>query len=144
MIAKLRLVLVLGLVVWMCGGCATIFNGRTQPVTFDTNPSGAMVKVDGTVVGTTPVTVPIERKGVRKHIVMTLEGYETETFYLINSPDNPILFSVLALPGALVDEISGANGKYYDHISIDLEPGWGLNLRKDSDVAVVDDAHAWD
>lgn len=42
-------------------GCATATHGTTQPVSFSSHPSGAVVIVDGHEVGTTPVTVTLSR-----------------------------------------------------------------------------------
>jgi hypothetical protein len=42
-------------------GCATAVNGKTQEVSFSSNPAGAVVFVDGANVGTTPTTVKLTR-----------------------------------------------------------------------------------
>ena len=42
-------------------GCATAVNGRTQPVSFSSDPPGAAVFVDGVKVGATPATLNLTR-----------------------------------------------------------------------------------
>ena len=42
-------------------GCATIIEGKTETVTFDSEPAGAKVIVAGRVMGNTPITVPVEK-----------------------------------------------------------------------------------
>ncbi len=41
--------------------CATAVNGKTQEVSFSSDPPGAVVLVDGANVGTTPTTVKLTR-----------------------------------------------------------------------------------
>jgi hypothetical protein len=43
--------------------CATLANGRHQPVQVVSTPTGADVWMNGTHVGTTPVTVRMRRRG---------------------------------------------------------------------------------
>lgn len=35
------------LLMWLLSSCATVFSGSTQKVSFDSNPAGAEVYVDG-------------------------------------------------------------------------------------------------
>jgi hypothetical protein len=42
-------------------GCATVVNGKTQEVTFSSDPLGATVFVDGLNVGTTPTAANLTR-----------------------------------------------------------------------------------
>jgi hypothetical protein len=113
------------------GGCATILNSDTQPVTFNTTPDGATVKVDGVAYGKTPTTVQVPRKGFDKQVEITLPGYKTEIFTLENNPVNgATLLNVLWFPGAIVDGISGRGGSYQSSVSIVLEQGTGANVRQ--------------
>ena len=57
-------------------GCATSTNELQQDVTFTANVSKAMVQVDGTRVGRTPIRVALDR--TRNHeLVVGKSGYET-------------------------------------------------------------------
>ena len=66
------------------GGCATLFSGSSDEVTFESDPPGAMVRVDGIDKGETPVTVSVDRDAVwfsdRKEIEMIKDGYEDRSF----------------------------------------------------------------
>ncbi|HVZ94659.1 MAG TPA: PEGA domain-containing protein [Phycisphaerales bacterium] len=116
----------------LLGGCATILNGDTQSVTFNTDPEGAMVKIDGTSYGRTPVSIPVPRKGFDKQVEVSLEGYKTEMFQLKNNPVNgATLLNILWFPGAIVDGISGRGGSYQESVRLVLERGVGVNNRSE-------------
>lgn len=62
-------------------GCATILNGTSQKVMVTSNPTGAVVEVDGKYSRETPVKLRLERK--RDHVlVITKEGYEKQAVNL--------------------------------------------------------------
>ncbi|XHC25534.1 MAG: PEGA domain-containing protein [Phycisphaerales bacterium] len=106
-------------------GCATLLNSETQPVTFNSDPEGALVRIDGVAYGRTPVTIPVQRKGWDKQVLMSLDGYKTEMFTLNNTLSGTTFLNVLWWPGAIVDGISGRGGKYESNVSIVMEPGEG-------------------
>lgn len=112
-------------------GCATILNDDTQMVAFDSEPIGATVAVDGVRMGVTPCALPIERKGWDKTIQIEKPGYKTEIFVLDNVLSGSTFLNVLWFPGAIVDGISGRGGKYKDTVKVVLEPGQGINDRRD-------------
>lgn len=62
-------------------GCASIMNGSTQSVSFDSEPSGATVTIAGNVVGQTPGKVEL-RRNTSYALLFTKEGYELSTVYL--------------------------------------------------------------
>ncbi|MCF7952071.1 MAG: PEGA domain-containing protein [Spirochaetaceae bacterium] len=70
------LVLLSLLLLVLFSSCATVFKGTTQEITFETSPSGAKVYLDGDMVGTTPVTMPL-KKNKYKSFRVELEGYQT-------------------------------------------------------------------
>lgn len=115
----------------LLAGCATILNDDTQPVTFNSDPEGALVKVDGVAYGRTPVTVPVPRKGWDKQVEISKDGYKSEVFTLKNNLSGSTFLNVLWWPGAIVDGISGRGGKYQSNITIVLEEGVGVNQRDD-------------
>src|SRR5690349_20635236 len=43
-------------------GCATVFSGKTQEVTFLSQPDGATVTVGGKVLGKTPLTTMLQKE----------------------------------------------------------------------------------
>ncbi len=45
----------------IASGCATIVNGSTERVEIASDPPGAMAKVDGIPIGTTPTSIDLKR-----------------------------------------------------------------------------------
>lgn len=65
-------------------GCATLFSGSSDEVTFESEPPGAMVRINGIDKGETPVTVSVDRDAVwfsdRNQVTMLKDGYEERSF----------------------------------------------------------------
>jgi hypothetical protein len=64
------------LLVGLLSGCASIFHGTSQEITFETSPSGAKVFLDGDLVGTTPFSMKV-KKNKYKSFRVELDGYQT-------------------------------------------------------------------
>ena len=63
--------------------CATILSGTSDEITFNSDPGGASIMLDGLKLGKTPATVSIKRPGFgNKEITLKLDGYEDRTFML--------------------------------------------------------------
>ena len=62
----------------LSSSCATIMTGKTQEVTFDSEPQGAEVAVNGRVIGKTPTTIQLDKKKDQT-VSFKLEGYKTRT-----------------------------------------------------------------
>ena len=62
----------------LTSSCATIMTGKTQEVTFDSEPQGAEVTVNGRVIGKTPTTIQLDKK-TDQSVSFKLEGYKTQT-----------------------------------------------------------------
>ena len=60
----------------LLSSCATLFKGRYQEITINSNVSGALVEMDGVELGYTPYTGKI-RKGKRDNIKVSKPGYIT-------------------------------------------------------------------
>src|SRR5690606_27890971 len=121
--------LLMAAVLCLGSGCSTILNDDTQPVTFDSDPPGALVNIDGVNYGRTPCTIPVQRKGWDKQVMISLDGYKTEIFTLENTLSGNTFLNVIWWPGAVVDGISGRAGKYQEAVRVVLEPGEGVNDR---------------
>ncbi len=75
-----KLVLLLLAVVSICvfmTSCATIFDDDTSSIVVSTEPSGAVVKVDGFPMGTTPVALNLD-SGSSHTLEISKDGYKTE------------------------------------------------------------------
>lgn len=103
------------------GGCATIFTGTDDTITFQSEPSGAMVMIDGVDRGRTPLTTSVNRDVNSADVTYRLEGYETRTFELGQEFNMTAILSLFCFPLCpAVDLLSGALMEY-DPTSYTLE-----------------------
>lgn len=108
----------------LVGGCASIVTGTDQELTFNTEPSGATVSVDGEVLGKTPLTVAIKR-GKNKSFTFQKEGYKEHTSQLSTSTNPWVLGNVIfgGLIGSTTDGATGAINEFQpNHYFISLVP----------------------
>jgi hypothetical protein len=76
-VARCRLTasLTLALLAFALTGCAVLFNPNPQHVPVASDPEGAEVLVDGTLMGVTPIT--LELSGLKDYeVVLRLQGQE--------------------------------------------------------------------
>ncbi len=73
--------LLLSLLLTGLGGCASIIDGQTQTVTFNSSPSGARVYVNGMDMGSTPLTATVKRSKVTM-VSAQKPGYEAQQLML--------------------------------------------------------------
>lgn len=93
--------------------CATIMDGDSQTVTFNSNPTGVEIFLDGKRLGATPLTVQIKRER-NKMFVAKKEGYDEQQMVLSTQLNswfwgNFITGGVL---GSTTDYSSGAAYEY--------------------------------
>lgn len=103
----------------MLSGCATIFTGTKDRINFNSEPSGALVYVNGIEQCRTPCSVNVTRSVNDTDVEFRLDGYETRIITL-NKEFN--LVSIVNLTNPLgwgIDVISGAVMKY-DQQSYDI------------------------
>ena len=94
--------------------CATIFTGTTQNVNFDSNQKGAIVRVNGQPVGSTPCNVSV-KKSSKATIHFSKEGYEDNLVELKGRFNATSLLGILLDWGIIsipTDFITGAAWKY--------------------------------
>ena len=115
--------------------CATILSGTSDDITFNSDPSGAAIMLDGLKVGKTPATVSIKRPGFgNKEITLKLDGYEDRTFILQKGFNTMAICNLASWPGWIIDVVTGTIMKYSKtNYSVDLDPkAFNLNeLEKD-------------
>ena len=115
--------------------CATILSGTSDDITFNSDPSGAAIMLDGLKVGKTPATVSIKRPGFgNKEITLKLDGYEDRTFMLQKEFNTMAICNLGGIPGWVIDILTGAVMKYSKkNYDLDLDPkAFNLNeLEKD-------------
>ena len=88
--------------------CATIFTGSKTTLTFNTDPEGAKIQINGVNEGLTPVTVTMKKKIKTDTISLTKEGYESKNI-ILKRKINPISFlNLINVLGWGIDILTGA------------------------------------
>lgn len=105
----MRFLLLLPIVV-LLSSCASIIKGSSQTVTFQSEPEGAEVIIDGQSRGTTPLTVKLAKN---KYDVVTFkkDGYATVNSSLEKKYDAVALLNIF-WDLSTTDLISGAAYEY--------------------------------
>lgn len=110
-------------------GCATIVKGKSQTVTVDTKPPGAICTLtrDGetvAVVSPTPGSIAVDKSGDAITVTCKREGYQDSTG-LIGTKFQAMTFGNVifgGIIGAAVDAGSGAMHEYEPIVTITLIP----------------------
>ncbi len=131
-----KVILVLVLVTMT--GCASIVSKSDYPVTFNSNPTGAMLLIrdmNGNIIfeGTAPTTLTLSAKnryfsGARYEVEAILPGYDAGNATVISELDGWYLGNIVfgGLIGLLiVDPASGAMWKLNDQVTVNLEESSG-------------------
>ena len=84
-------ILVLAMV---ASGCATIIDGSSQPVTFNSSPNGARIYVNGMELGTTPLTMAVKRSKTTM-ILAKKNGYEDQQLALQTKTNSLFWFNII-------------------------------------------------
>ena len=91
-------------------GSATIANGSSQTISFNSNPEGATVLVDGQMKCKTPCSVSL-KKNKYSNVVFKKDGYASQTVSLTKSFDSIALLNIF-WDLSTTDMISGAAFEY--------------------------------
>jgi hypothetical protein len=117
-------VISLGVLGFLLVSCATLFGGGpSQSVGFSSDPVGAQVYVNGTLMGITPVALKLA-KSKTYYIEFKKEGYHTRTVQLTNSVGAGwVVLDVLG--GVIPVVIDATTGSWYsldqDNVNAVLE-----------------------
>lgn len=95
-------------------GCATIMTGSTQKLTFNSNPNGAQVFINGQPVGTTPITIEWKRGSAAATIEFRKEGFETHVANF-NTKVNGWFFGNIITGGLIGTTTDAASGALYEY-----------------------------
>ena len=90
------------------GGCATVINGTSQDVKFDSLPAGAAVKLSGGQSCTTPCEVSLKRRHDLR-ADFSKSGYKP-AYVLIQSRTGGAMAGNLLLGGIIGGAVDAANG----------------------------------
>lgn len=109
---------------FMLSGCATVLNGTSQPVAFQSDPTGAGIELITGLTCTTPCEYSMKR-GDDSRVTFTKPGYEPVTVYIQSRTGGSVAGNILAggIIGGVVDASNGAaNHLYPDPVSVRMVP----------------------
>ncbi len=92
--------------------CATLFTGTKDRLTFNSDPSGATIYIDGIEQCTTPCTMRVKRNINETDVEFRLDGYETRLITLSKEFNIISILNLGNLLGWGIDAVSGAVLKY--------------------------------
>ena len=93
-------------------GCATIFTGTKDRISFISTPSGAVIYKDGLEICTTPCNYNVKRSLNDTEVEFKLDGYETRLITLDKELNLVSIINLGNLFGWGIDALSGAVMKY--------------------------------
>lgn len=95
-------------------GCATVINGTSQPVGFQSDPNGAVVKLVTGLSCTTPCEYQMKR-GSDSMATFTRDGYKPVSVYIQSRTGGAAFGNILAggIIGGVVDGSNGASNHLY-------------------------------
>ncbi len=97
-------------------GCATIFTGTTDTLSFASNVPGVRLTIDGQYMGELPLTLPMSRNFMGgRQFIATFEraGYVTQEFRLNREFNTVAILDVTSIPtSAGVDALTGSLLKF--------------------------------
>lgn len=108
----MKSVLILTAIVFL-QGCASIISGKTQQVTFNSEPDGANVIITGRQIGKTPITTQLDR-AKDQTLTFEKEGYKPVTMQLTTTLNSWFWGNILigGLIGSTTDGITGSVYEY--------------------------------
>lgn len=108
---KLNVLLVMTIIL---AGCATIFSGTSNEISFSSNVDPVKVYIDGLNVGNTPLKATVEKKaGLGRLVRFEKDGYRTEEFNLKNKFDTVAILDITSVvTSGGIDILTGAMMEY--------------------------------
>lgn len=101
-------------VAFLLSGCATVLNGTSQPVAFQSDPDGAEIELISGLKCTTPCEYSMKR-GDDSRVTFTKPGYEPVSVYIQSRTGGSVAGNILAggIIGGVVDASNGASNHLY-------------------------------
>ena len=112
---KERLGLIALLPLMTIWGCASIIEGKSQAVTFNSEPPGAQVLINGMPMGVTPATITLKKSEYdNANVVFKKDGYQDQQANLHTKVTGWFWGNIITggLLGSGTDAISGAMWEY--------------------------------
>lgn len=109
----------------LISGCATIMEGKTQSVTFNSVPSGADVYLNGRHLGTTPLSITIDKPKENGQLKFSKKGYK-DIEIVANKKMSSWLLGNIIFGGTFGTSTDYASGALYEYepnnFQVTLEP----------------------
>jgi hypothetical protein len=96
-------------------GCATILVGEQQSLTFDSEPAGAQIVINGVPMGVTPATITVRKRNYENATVLfKKEGYTDQQATLHTKTTGWFWGNILigGLLGSSIDSMTGSMLEY--------------------------------
>lgn len=93
-------------------GCAAIFTGTKDNISFKSTPNGAVIYKDGIELCKTPCSIKMKRFVGNTNLEMKLDGYETRVFKMDKTINIVSVLNLGNLLGWAIDAATGAIMKY--------------------------------
>jgi hypothetical protein len=113
---------------FMLSSCATIFTGTKDTISFNSNPQGAKVLIDGIEICKTPCSSSVKRSLSDEQVEFKLEGYQTRLITLDQEFNVVSVLNLFGLVGWAVDAATGSLMKYD-------KKAYTIDLEKDNKVS---------
>lgn len=107
-----RHILLMAIVALLFSSCATLFTGTRDKITFNTNPQGATIYINGVEQCTTPCTLDMKRSVLESEVEIVLDGYQVRYILLDKEFNLVSIWNLGNVFGWAVDAMSGALMKY--------------------------------
>ena len=136
---------VVAVVIAFLTGCATVFSGKTQSVTFHSTPSGATIMINGATLGVTPLTTLMEKK-TDQTLTLSKEGYKTFTTQMTTQIDGWFWGNILGTIyfgffSSTTDGVTGAMRQFTpNQYIVSLEPESGSKISGPTEKSKKDKA----
>lgn len=135
-----KLLLAVAAVSFLAAGCATIVDGKSQLVTFQSTPAGATVIIDGRELGVTPLSVSLEKK-TGQVLVVRKEGFKDFSTPMATGVSGWFFGNILigGLLGSTTDAASGAMHQYApNQYLVTLEAEGGNSVTNEATKSQID------
>ena len=130
-----------GFAVFSQTGCALVTQGRKQAVVVRSTPEGALTKINGTVVGQSPLKVKLKRNEVFR-VDFAKNGFESESAVFLPSSSS---YDARYLRWGIDYDLGAANELIPQEMSVELRPalvGTGAGDRYSELAAQINRADA--
>ncbi len=133
MLMRIKLFYFATILIFSLSSCATIFTGTKDVLSFNSDPKGAEVYIDGFLICKTPCLLEIERSLREVIAEIKLDGYETRMITLDREFNLVSIANFSGLLGWGIDTQSGALMRYG-------KKNYDIELDEDTKSSMIENA----